>query len=156
MPSNQVLNQIWHLLLVVPFTNWPLKWTCGVKQMPRRWDWMLRDPCGCWGRQSLCRMQQAALGRSCGSEKAAASLVRYCSLGPADFERIRRRVCLVMETAPSAMQSLYGFSFIWLLPRKPATASVAEKGLGSTTRMSHPACSVFPPNLFSKCFWNFN
>lgn len=156
MPSNQVLNQIWHLLLVVPFTNWPLKWTCGVKQMPRRWDWMLRDPCGCWRRQSLCRTQQAALGRSCGSEKAAASLVRYCSLGPADFERIRRRVCLVMETAPSAMQSLYGFSFIWLLPRKPATASVAEKGLGSTTRMSHPACSVFRPNLFSKCFWNFN
>lgn len=99
-------------------------------------------------------MQQAALGRSRGSEQAAASLVRYCSLGPADFDRIRKRVCLVMETAPSAMQSLYGFSFSWLLHRKPETASVAEKGLGSTTRMSHPACFVFPPNLFSKHFWN--
>lgn len=53
--------------------------------------------------RALCLLQEAALGRSCGSEQAAVSLVRYHGLGPADFKRIRRRVCLAMETAPSTM-----------------------------------------------------
>lgn len=48
-------------------------------------------------------VQDAALGRCCGSEQAAVGLVRYRSLGTADLKRIRRRVCLVMETAFSAM-----------------------------------------------------
>ena len=153
MPSNQVLNQIWHLLLVVPLTNRRLKWTCEAKQMRRGGA----GPCGCCGRQSQCRMQHVALGRCRGSEHAAVGLVRYCSLSPADLKRIRRRVCLVMETAPSAMWSLYGFSFSWLLTRKQTTASGAEKRLSSTARMPPTSMvSMLPPNLFSKCFWNFN
>lgn len=83
-------------------------------------------------------MQHPALGRSCGSEQAALALVRYCSLGPAGFKRVRRRVWLVTETAPLAMGSLNGFSFSWLLTRKQTTASVAENGLGSTAR-THPS-----------------
>lgn len=101
-------------------------------------------------------MQQAALGRSCGSEQAAASLVRYCSLDPADFARIRRRVCLVMETAPSVKQISLWLFFQLASPLEARNCICGREGIWLNNQNVPPSSSVFPPNLFSESFWNFS
>lgn len=152
MPLNQVLNQIWHLLLVVPLTNHPLKWTRGARQGLKRSGWCP----GLRRRAEPAQLRQAALGTCRGSELAAASLLRYWSVGLADSNRIKRRVCLVMETT-SAMWSLYGFSLSWPLTKKQTTASVAEKGVSSAARMLPQVCSQCCPLILSaNLFGNFN
>lgn len=149
MLLNQVLNQIWRLLLVVPLTNQPLKWSCGARQMPKRLGWsqgLLRkaEPIG---------VQRPALGGSRGSELAAVSLVRYCSLGPADFNRIKRRVCLVMETTSSAPWSLYGFSS----HQEANNCICGREGTCLNSQNTPQACSqCWPLVLSANFFWNLN
>lgn len=152
MPSNQVLNQIWHLLLVVPLTNHLLKWTHEAREALKRSGWCL----GLLRRAEPAQLHQAAPGRCCGSGLTAAGLVRYWSLGLADSNRTKKRVCLVMETT-SAMWSLYGFSLSWPLTKKQTTASAAEKEVSSVARTLPEVCSQCCPLIFSaNVFGNFN
>lgn len=150
MPSNQVLNQIWHLLLVVPLTNHPLKWMHGARQALKRLGWCH----GLLRRAEPAQLCQAALGRCCGSELTAAGLVRYWSLGLADSNRIKRRVCLVMETT-SAMWSLCGFQLA--SHQKANNCICGRKGSQLSSQNAPQVCSQWCPLIFSANFFgNFN